>query len=205
MQAQGSRWKAEMTSERGRGWHRHLQQAFTAGARGSSPVARRDHHAGTRKWAAPAAAGTHRSPTGECRKFIPTRKRYYTIVEDMKTVARGNLIFGLHVHIGVEDREVAIHLMNAARYFVPHLLALSANSPFWLGMDMGLKSYRCKVPSTNFRAPTSPIISPVGANIRASSTCWSAPTASTTRRKSGGISARIRRSRRWSSGAAIFR
>jgi carboxylate-amine ligase len=68
-------------------------------------------------------------------------------------VARANLIFGLHVHIGVEDREVAIHLMNAARYFVPHILALSTNSPFWLGMDTGLKSYRCKVfdkfPRTN--------------------------------------------------------
>src|SRR3982751_745288 len=68
-------------------------------------------------------------------------------------VARPNLIFGLHVHIGVEDRETAIHLMNAARYFLPHILALSTNSPFWLGMDTGLKSYRCKVfvqfPRTN--------------------------------------------------------
>jgi len=59
----------------------------------------------------------------------------------------------LHVHIGVEDRETAIHLMNHARYFVPHMLALSTNSPFWLGMNTGLKSYRCKVfdkfPRTN--------------------------------------------------------
>ncbi len=71
----------------------------------------------------------------------------------MKMVARANLIFGLHVHIGVEDRETAIQLMNSARYFLPHLLALSTNSPFWLGMDTGLKSYRCKVfdkfPRTN--------------------------------------------------------
>ena len=68
-------------------------------------------------------------------------------------VARANLIFGLHVHIGVEDRETAIQIMNGARYFLPHLLALSANSPFWLGMDTGLRSYRCKVfdkfPRTN--------------------------------------------------------
>ena len=68
-------------------------------------------------------------------------------------VARANLIFGLHVHVGVEDRETAIQIMNAARYFVPHILALSTNSPFWLGMDTGLKSYRCKVfdkfPRTN--------------------------------------------------------
>jgi len=98
------------------------------------------------------AAGTH--PFADWRKQgIYPDERYQTIVEDMKTVARANLIFGLHVHIGVEDRETAIHLMNAARYFVPHLLALSTNSPFWLGMDMGLKSYRCKVfdkfPRTN--------------------------------------------------------
>jgi carboxylate-amine ligase len=98
------------------------------------------------------AAGTH--PFADWRKqTIYPDERYFTIVEDMRTVARANLIFGLHVHIGVEDRETAIHLMNAARYFVPHMLALSANSPFWLGMDMGLKSYRCKVfdkfPRTN--------------------------------------------------------
>jgi carboxylate-amine ligase len=71
----------------------------------------------------------------------------------MQLVARANLIFGLHVHVGVEDRETAIHMMNHARYFVPHLLALSTNSPFWLGMETGLKSYRCKVfdkfPRTN--------------------------------------------------------
>jgi len=99
-----------------------------------------------------AAAGTH--PFADWRKQeIYPDERYHVIVEDMKTVARANLIFGLHVHIGVEDRETAIHLMNAARYFVPHMLALSSNSPFWLGMDMGLKSYRCKVfdkfPRTN--------------------------------------------------------
>ena len=65
------------------------------------------------------AAGTH--PFADWRKQgIYPDERYYTIVEDMKTVARANLIFGLHVHIGVEDREAAIHLMNAARYFVPH-------------------------------------------------------------------------------------
>jgi carboxylate-amine ligase len=57
------------------------------------------------------------------------------------------------VHIGVEDREAAIHLMNAARYFLPHMLSLSTNSPFWIGINTGLKSYRCKVfdkfPRTN--------------------------------------------------------
>ena len=68
-------------------------------------------------------------------------------------VARANLIFGLHVHIGVEDRETQIRIMNQARYFLPHVLALAVISPFWLGHDTGWKSYRCKVfdkfPRTN--------------------------------------------------------
>jgi len=91
-----------------------------------------------------AAGGTH--PFAEWRdQEIYPDERYRTIVEDMKMVARANLIFGLHVHIGVEDHETAIQIMNGARYFLPHLLALSANSPFWLGMETGLRSYRCKV------------------------------------------------------------
>ncbi|MBZ5725152.1 MAG: carboxylate-amine ligase [Acidobacteriia bacterium] len=99
-----------------------------------------------------AAGGTH--PFAEWREQeIYPDERYHTIVEDLRMVARANLIFGLHVHVGVEDREVAIQLMNGARYFLPHLLALSASSPFWLGMDTGLRSYRCKVfdkfPRTN--------------------------------------------------------
>lgn len=99
-----------------------------------------------------AAAGTH--PFADWRKQdIYPDERYYTIVQDLKMVARANLIFGLHVHVGIEDREVQIQLMNAARYFLPHILALSTNSPFWLGMDTGLKSYRGKVfdkfPRTN--------------------------------------------------------
>jgi carboxylate-amine ligase len=99
-----------------------------------------------------AASGTH--PFADWRKqAIYPDQRYETIVEDLKMVARANLIFGLHVHVGVEDREASIHLMNAARYFLPHILALSTNSPFWLSMDTGLKSYRCKVfdkfPRTN--------------------------------------------------------
>jgi len=99
-----------------------------------------------------ASAATH--PFGDWRvQEITPDDRYKNIVEDMQLVARANLIFGLHVHVGVEDRETAIHLMNHARYFLPHILALSTNSPFWLGMNTGLKSYRCKVfdkfPRTN--------------------------------------------------------
>ena len=99
-----------------------------------------------------AAAATH--PFADWREQeITPDERYQNIVEDMQLVARANLIFGLHVHIGIEDRETAIQLMNHARYFLPHILALSTNSPFWLGMNTGLKSYRCKVfdkfPRTN--------------------------------------------------------
>jgi glutamate---cysteine ligase / carboxylate-amine ligase len=99
-----------------------------------------------------AAGGTH--PFSDWRQQeIYDDARYHTLVRDLQLVARANLIFGLHVHVGVEDRETTIQLMNAARYFLPHLLALSANSPFWLGMNTGLKSYRCKVfdkfPRTN--------------------------------------------------------
>jgi len=99
-----------------------------------------------------ASAATHPFADWRVQEITPD-ERYKNIVEDMQLVARANLIFGLHVHIGLEDRETAIHLMNHARYFVPHILALSTNSPFWLGMDTGLKSYRCKVfdkfPRTN--------------------------------------------------------
>jgi glutamate---cysteine ligase / carboxylate-amine ligase len=99
-----------------------------------------------------ASVATH--PFSDWRtQDINPDARYKNIVEDMQLVARANLIFGLHVHIGIEDRETAIHMMNHARYFLPHLLALSTNSPFWLGMNTGLKSYRCKVfdkfPRTN--------------------------------------------------------
>jgi carboxylate-amine ligase len=99
-----------------------------------------------------AAGGTHPFAQWHKQEIYPD-ERYRTIVEDMKMVARANLIFGLHVHIGVEDRETAIQIMNGARYFLPHILALSTNSPFWEGMDTGFKSYRCKVferfPRTN--------------------------------------------------------
>jgi carboxylate-amine ligase len=91
-----------------------------------------------------SAGGTHPFAHWANQEIYPD-DRYRIIVEDMKMVARANLIFGLHVHIGVEDRETAIQIMNGARYFLPHILALSTNSPFWMGMDSGLRSYRCKV------------------------------------------------------------
>jgi len=99
-----------------------------------------------------ASVATHPFSDWRVQEIYPD-DRYKNIVEDMQLVARANLIFGLHVHVGIEDRETAIHMMNHSRYFLPHLLALSTNSPFWLGMNTGLKSYRCKVfdkfPRTN--------------------------------------------------------
>jgi carboxylate-amine ligase len=91
-----------------------------------------------------ASVGTH--PFSHWRnQHITEGERYKQIIEDMQLLARANLIFGLHVHVGVPDREGAIHVMNQARYFLPHIYALSVNSPFWVGENTGLKGYRLKV------------------------------------------------------------
>jgi glutamate---cysteine ligase / carboxylate-amine ligase len=91
-----------------------------------------------------ASVGTH--PFSHWRDQLITQgERYHEIVKDMQQLARANLIFGLHVHVGIPDREMAIHVMNQARYFLPHIYALSVNSPFWVGQDTGLKGYRLKV------------------------------------------------------------
>jgi carboxylate-amine ligase len=90
------------------------------------------------------AAGTH--PFSDWKKQdITDGERYKVIVEDLQDVARANLIFGLHVHVGIKDREVAMALANQVRYFLPHILALSTSSPFWLGRDSGLKSIRSEI------------------------------------------------------------
>ena len=72
-------------------------------------------------------------------------ERYELLVQELQTVARSLLIFGVHVHVGVADRERQIHIMNASRYFLPHVLALSTSSPFWMGHNTGLKSYRSEI------------------------------------------------------------
>jgi carboxylate-amine ligase len=99
-----------------------------------------------------AAAGTHPFSNWADQLIYPD-ERYTAIVQEMQLVARANLIFGLHVHVGIADRALALQIMNEARYFLPHLLALSTSSPFWLGRNTGLKSYRTKVferfPRTN--------------------------------------------------------
>jgi glutamate---cysteine ligase / carboxylate-amine ligase len=90
------------------------------------------------------AGGTH-PITHWASVPITEHARYSQIVYDLQMVARANLIFGLHVHVAIEDHETRIQIMNAARYFLPHIFALSVNSPFWCGHDTGWKSYRAKV------------------------------------------------------------
>jgi carboxylate-amine ligase len=91
-----------------------------------------------------AAAGTHPFSHWKDQVLSPG-VRYESIVEELQQLARSLLIFGLHVHVAVPDRQTAIDLMNQARYFLPHLLALSTSSPFWMGRDTGLKSYRTTI------------------------------------------------------------
>ncbi len=91
-----------------------------------------------------AAAGTHPFSRWQ-EQPITDHPRYQEIVNEMQDIARSNLIFGLHVHVGITHRYQGIQLMNSVRYFLPHIFALSTNSPFWLGRDTGFKSYRVKV------------------------------------------------------------
>ena len=91
-----------------------------------------------------AAAGTHPFSSW-IDQVISPGERYQNIVEEMGQLARSLLIFGMHVHVAVPDRTTMIDLMNMARYFLPHLLALSTSSPFWMGRDTGLKSFRTTV------------------------------------------------------------
>ena len=95
-----------------------------------------------------AAASTHPFAKWE-EQNITERDRYRELLDDMQRIARGLLIFGMHVHVGfgsgTESKNLMIEIMNQARYFIPHLLALSTSSPFWHGYNTGLKSYRSVV------------------------------------------------------------
>jgi carboxylate-amine ligase len=90
------------------------------------------------------AAGTHPFSDWQDQKIFEN-SRYESIVEENQIIARSLLTFGLHVHVGIANPERAIQIMNAIRYLLPHVLALSTSSPFWLGVDTGLKSYRSEV------------------------------------------------------------
>jgi carboxylate-amine ligase len=91
-----------------------------------------------------AAAGTHPFSSWVDQEITPF-DRYLNIREDMQVLAQQILIFGTHVHIGIADPEFVVDVMNVARYMLPHILCLSTSSPFWLGQDTGLKSYRSVV------------------------------------------------------------
>jgi len=90
------------------------------------------------------AAGTHPFSHWQSQ-LITDHARYNEIVNELQEAARSNLIFGLHVHVGMETREMANHIANSTRYFLPHVYALSTNSPFWEGRWTGYKSFRTKV------------------------------------------------------------
>lgn len=88
-----------------------------------------------------ASAGTHPISKWEHQEITPF-ERYLGVKNDMADLAQQLLIFGTHVHVGIEDRDFMIDAMNVSRYFVPHILCLSTSSPFWAGRNTGLKSYR---------------------------------------------------------------
>lgn len=90
------------------------------------------------------AASTH--PFSDWKQQeITDHDRYEHIVNDMQDVARANLIFGLHVHVGFKEKDIAMAMANQVRYFLPHLLALSCSSPFWMGRRSGLMSTRTSI------------------------------------------------------------
>jgi carboxylate-amine ligase len=91
-----------------------------------------------------AAAGTHPFSSW-IDQVISPGERYENIVEELQQLARSLLIFGMHIHVAMPDKQTTIDMMNMVRYFLPHLLALSTSSPFWMGRNTGLKSFRTTV------------------------------------------------------------
>jgi glutamate---cysteine ligase / carboxylate-amine ligase len=104
-----------------------------------------------------AAAGTHPFSHWVDQEITPL-ERYIGTQDAMQDLARQLLIFGTHVHIGIEDREFLIDAANVARYFLPHILCLSTSSPFWIGRNTGLKSYRSVVFRAFPRSGVTPIL-----------------------------------------------
>lgn len=136
----GEHLKKEMfqhTVEVGTEICRDIEEARGEVIRLRQAVARLAEEVGTRL----VAAGAH--PFAEWLEMdITDDERYISLTKDLQDIGRSIAVYGLHVHVGVDDRDRAIELMNEARYFLPHILALSVNSPFWRGRDTGLKSYR---------------------------------------------------------------
>ncbi|MDT5121512.1 MAG: glutamate---cysteine ligase / carboxylate-amine ligase [Acidobacteriota bacterium] len=139
----GEQIKPEMIQsmvEVGTGVCQNIQEARTDITRLRSIIS----HLARKKGLEIVAASTHPISLWK-EQEIYDDPHYALLIEELQMVARSLLIFGLHVHVGIADRERQIHIMNAARYFLPHVLALSTSSPFWLGINTGLKSYRSEV------------------------------------------------------------
>lgn len=143
---------AELTGDRSTSEYLQCQveigtrpHASTAEARGDLVALRRGIAEAAAEFGyAPIAASTH--PFASWRAQTHTRKpRYDELSWDLGQTVRRLLICGCHVHVGIEDDDLRIDLMNQAAYFLPHLLALSCSSPFWEGEDTGLASYRLTV------------------------------------------------------------
>src|SRR3982750_983714 len=88
-----------------------------------------------------AAAGPHPFSCWTKQEITPL-ERYVGVQQDLQDLAQQLLIFGTHIHVGIEDKDFLIEAMNVSRYLLPHVLALSTSSPFWMGRRTGLKSYR---------------------------------------------------------------
>ena len=129
---------------------------------------------------APIAASSHPFSLSSKQKRTD-KERYVALLEEMQGAARRMMICGRHVHVGFEDDEMRIDLLNQLTYFLPHLLALSCSSPFWEGERTGLMSFRLMifngVPRTGCRST-----SPAGASTSATRTSWWRPASSRTRR-----------------------
>ncbi|MEJ7810526.1 MAG: carboxylate-amine ligase [Gemmatimonadaceae bacterium] len=103
------------------------------------------------------AAGTHPFSSWMTQEITPL-ERYIGVKADLQDLAQRLLIFGTHVHIGIEDRDFLVDALNVSRYFLPHVLCLSTSSPFWLGRNTGLKSYRSIVFSNFPRTGVPPVL-----------------------------------------------
>ncbi len=119
---------------------RDFSQARQELARLRKTIATQAHEHGL----APIATSTHPFAHRSSLQTTP-KKRYQALARDFAGIGRRLAICGMHVHVGIEDDELRIDLMNQARYFLPHLLMLSTSSPFWQGEDTGLKTYRIAV------------------------------------------------------------
>jgi carboxylate-amine ligase len=97
-----------------------------------------------------AAAGTHPFSRWQNQKITP-KDRYRNLDNELQQIIREMVAFGCHVHIGIADREAAVSVLNRSRIWLPTLLSLTANSPFWLGRHTGYQSYRmellCRLPT----------------------------------------------------------